>query len=130
VVGSRDRELGAAVGGEALALGGSWLRLLRVPGASSVIDIGFGAWMCVAHGKVFYLIPYARTARVATNAALWLLRQLVRLCPSRRVLRGVRAATTKEAACCGPVSWPGDVMYDLLGESLSDDDAHGQRFPC
>jgi hypothetical protein len=57
VAGSGDRELGAAAGGEALALGGSWLRLLRVPGASSAIDIGFGASMCVAHEKVFYPVP-------------------------------------------------------------------------
>lgn len=53
VAGFEDRELGAVAGGVALAPSGSWLRWLQVPGASSALGIGLGAWMCVVCEKVF-----------------------------------------------------------------------------
>jgi hypothetical protein len=43
VAGSEDFGLGATPGDGALAPGGSWLWWVRVPGASSVVGIGFGA---------------------------------------------------------------------------------------
>jgi hypothetical protein len=45
-------------------------------------------------------------------------------------VRGVSAVATTNAACFNLRFWPGSILGDILGESLSDGDARGHRFPC
>jgi hypothetical protein len=76
-----------------------------VPGAAATVGIGFGAWMCVARGKVFCPVPYAWTKGVAADASMPLSKGLCGMSGQRRQQRQLAMARCLGLAMCRGASW-------------------------
>jgi hypothetical protein len=75
------------------------------------------------------LVKCVEPEGMAVDAALRLLWQPVRRCPSGGVCAEARAVETAEATCFDLGSWPFDVLDGILGENLGDGDIRGRHFP-